>query len=364
MDKGKLFEKIKEILEFGKEGNVDFHEEQVRYVIKRLYQVISTPEPDYSDIWKRLQVKKRRYARLVQLRYAGIILFPLLVIGGIYFNKHTSDLGVLPVDQHRGGVHLILSEGKSLNLSMTDGKEFITDGEIQMHKDSVNRLSYPLIENDSDTVLRYNILDVPVAADYYLRLSDGTGVNLNADTRLRYPVVFHPQERKVYLEKGEAYFDVAKNAKSPFRIKVRDVEIEALGTSFNVNAYPDKESVLVTLAEGKVLVHKGSQKVILSPGEQVECEDEQFVVKSVNIFEFIAWKEGMFIFNRMSLENIMQQIQRWYGVEVIFFEEQTREYTFTGMITRDQPVEEIFKIMERTVDVHFSFKNNKVVITK
>lgn len=364
MDKSELFEKIKEILEFGKDGNVDFHGEQVRYGIKRLYQVISTPEPDYDAIWKRLLVKKRRRARLVQLRYAGIVLFPLLVVSGIYFNKYTSDTGVLPVDQHNEGVHLILSEGKSLNLSMTDDKEFIVDGEIQVHKDSVNRLSYPLVENNLDTILRYNTLDVPIATNYYLRLSDGTGINLNADTRLRYPVVFHPKERKVYLERGEAYFDIAKNAKAPFRIKVRDVEIEALGTSFNVNAYPEKQSVWVTLAEGKVLVHKGNQKVILNPGEQVECEGTRFVVKSVNIFEFVAWKEGMFIFNKMSLENIMQQIQRWYGVEFEFFEEQTREYTFTGMITKDQPVEEIFKIMERTVDVHFSLKNNKVVITK
>jgi len=87
-------------------------------------------------------------------------------------------------------------------------------------------------------------------------------------------------------------------------------------------------------------------------------------VKKVDVREYIAWKDGLFVFSRMSLEEIMRQVYRWYGVETVFSDETVRAVTFTGVIDKSMPLEELFKVIETVVDVRFVMdENNQVVIT-
>jgi ferric-dicitrate binding protein FerR (iron transport regulator) len=206
-------------------------------------------------------------------------------------------------------------------------------------------------------------LEVPVATDFQIELSDGTIVFLNADSRLKYPTSFGSTERKVYLE-GEAYFEVSKDAVRPFRVETKDVVIEVLGTSFNVNAYPEQSSTSTTLATGKVQINKGEQQVLLQPGEQACSTDTGFIVHTVDVREFISWKDGLFIFNNMSLEQIMRQMERWYGLSVTFLNPEVKKYTFTGMINKHLVPEETFSVIQKTVNVQFTISGKQVIIKK
>lgn len=365
--KDELFEELWRILYPGDEGQGKEIDSDVREVIDRLYDLTVIPEPDYDKMWRRV-VKKRSsrgisFTRRV-LKYAAVVLPLLLLFGGLFLlNREEVSVQVAnssgkPVN----AVLLTLSDGSELNLSEIRQNKFVADDIVEIHRDSVKGLIYEM-GTRQDTVERYNVLEVPLAADFRLQLSDGTVVYLNSGSKLRYPVIFKGAERRVFLE-GEAYFEVARDERHPFRVEVKDVEVEVLGTSFNINAYPEREEVRTTLVSGKVRVTSGKNGVVLSPGEQAACANGDIRVQEVEVREFISWKDGLFIFNRMSLKDIMIQLERWYNLKVIFFDSEIEEYTFTGMIDKNLPVKETFKVIEKVVDVNFSLKDGNVIVTK
>ena len=151
-----------------------------------------------------------------------------------------------------------------------------------------------------------------------MTLQDGTVVNLNSASELRYPVRFAGTERKVFLT-GEAYFQVAKDKEHPFVVVTGEAEIEALGTSFNIYSYEEENRIETTLVEGAVRFAVADQTVILMPGEQgVVGTDGNLEKKKVDVFPYIAWKEGKFVFRKRSLEEVMHIISRWYNVAVSY----------------------------------------------
>ena len=263
----------------------------------------------------------------------------------------------------QNAVMLTLAFGKKIAVDEQQLEESLTTDAVTIRRDSIGGLVYEVSGQKNRAAERFNILEVPVAAEYQLRLSDGTVVYLNSDSCLKYPEVFTGNERKVYLE-GEAYFEVAKDKEHPFKVMAQGVEVNVLGTHFNVNAYPERTDVVTTLVEGKVRVGRGTRQIVLVPGEQAAASAESLNVKKVDVREYIAWKDGLFVFSRMSLEEIMRQVYRWYGVETVFSDETVRAVTFTGVIDKSMPLEELFKVIETVVDVRFVMdENNQVVIT-
>ena len=186
---------------------------------------------------------------------------------------------------------------------------------------------------------------------------------MNAGTTLRYPERFREGSREIYLI-GEAYLEVAHDAENPFVVKTNDMDICVLGTTFNVNAYPEHADVVTTLAEGKVQVAGVASQAVLVPGEQAIASPEGMEVRKVDVQAYTSWKDGVFVFRSMPLEEIMEQVYRWYGVEAVFFNESVRTETFTGIINRSMSAEEFFRVIEKVVDVRFTMnKGNRVAIT-
>ena len=196
---------------------------------------------------------------------------------------------------------------------------------------------------------QYNTLEVPRGAEYELILADGTYVWLNADTRLRYPTCFNTDERRVYLE-GEAYFQV----------------VEVLGTQFNVYAYGHEERTYTTLVEGKVAVTASAsgQHVQLMPGQQASLgrQGGEIVVGEVNIQQVVDWKNGMFVFDDLSLEAILRKVARWYDVEVFYRNQQAKAIVFKGNLPRYGELPELLKVLENSSEVHFSLKGNTLIV--
>lgn len=195
------------------------------------------------------------------------------------------------------------------------------------------------------TKLMYE-LSTPQGGTYQITLSDGTKVWLNAGSSLIYPAEFASDQRMVTLL-GEGYFEVKKEQNRAFRVRSRDQIVEVLGTSFNVNAYPSNKNINTTLLDGKVKVGDGMQKaIVLKPGQQATyAAGSDIKVAEVNTAVFVGWKNGLFHFEETPLREALQQIGRWYDLDVQYQGTVTSSY-FYGQMERNKPLKDVLEILE------------------
>ncbi len=195
--------------------------------------------------------------------------------------------------------------------------------------------------------ISYNTISTPKGRQFTLQLPDGSKVWLNAASSLRYPVAFAGAERKVEIT-GEAYFEVAKNKKMPFKVSINNkTTVEVLGTHFNVNAYNDEETIKTTLLEGVVKVSHEKQTQLLQPGEQASVsqpsqKSQSITVQTTDVDAAVAWKNGTFSFTNASLETVMRQLARWYDIEVEFVGA-VPGGAFSGEIDRALSLDQVLK---------------------
>lgn len=204
----------------------------------------------------------------------------------------------------------------------------------------------------------YNTIATGKGNFYKLVLADGTKVWLNAASSLRFPVTFSGSERLVEI-RGEVYFEVAKDAARPFRVKMPgEGMVEVLGTHFNINAYPENGAVRATLLHGAVKVIRGGQSKQLAPGQQAVLSGAAGISleNSANLGRVMAWKEGYFWFEDTKIRDIMSEVARWYDVEVRY-EGRITEDGFSGRFTRDAPLSRLLQILKlNDMDVHVESK--------
>ncbi|MCF6404303.1 DUF4974 domain-containing protein [Chitinophaga filiformis] len=212
--------------------------------------------------------------------------------------------------------------------------------------------------------ISYNTMTTPRGRQFKLVLPDGTKVWLNAASSLKYPTAFTGSERKVEIT-GEAYLEVAQNADKPFILSVANgVTVKVLGTSFNVNAYPDENAVQTMLVTGSVQVTAANSAtpLTLQPGKQATLQKRtgKLSIQPADEEQVLAWKNGYFHFDRADIQTIMRQISRWYDVEVEYKEIPDKK--FSGTIPRNVNASQVFKILELTGNVHFTIDGNKVTV--
>ena len=246
------------------------------------------------------------------------------------------------------GTMVPLDEIKSGVLSEDDGLEIrkVKNGELSYHT------SGQLIGNNKSL----NRISIPKGATYKLTLADGTKVWLNAASSLSYPSHFSGDERLVELT-GEAYFEVAKNERMPFKVKVRNTEVRVLGTHFNVSSYAEDGPVRTVLLEGSVqLAYLGNQK-LLKPGYQAVTEgnSSNIILQKANTLQALSWKNGYFLFKENSIVEVMNQIARWYKVKVVY-EDGVEGKLFGGIYDKSKNLEELLKGLELTGLVKFKIE--------
>lgn len=258
------------------------------------------------------------------------------------------------------GAVLTLADGTQLVLDNING-QLATQGEVAITKDG-SELNYTLADVPTNQPVVYNSVTTPRGKYISLVLSDGTKIWLNAASRLRYPVAFTGQDRRVQVT-GEAYFDVATVPGKPFIVATPDgLQVEVKGTQFNIEAYDDEPYSITTLVEGQVQVQKGQQQDQLLPGQQLIAGKETMLwqQRKVNVNEYIAWKEGLFHFEDTSLEEIMKQLSRWYDVDVSFQTNADKHYYFT--ISRQEPLSRLLGIMEKAGNVRFVIDGQHITV--
>lgn len=206
----------------------------------------------------------------------------------------------------------------------------------------------------------FNTLSVPRGGKYNITLADGTVVWLNAASSLTFPAAFTGKERQVSLN-GEAYFEVATDPSRPFSVKVGDMQVQVLGTHFNIMAYNDEQSVNTTLLQGAVKIQSSTGEALLRPGQQAKMDHAGKVqVVHADIDAVIAWKNGLFSFNNASIEEVMRQVARWFDAEIVYPDGIPQD-RFQGEIDRSSDITAVLKILEAS-GVKFTVQGHKILV--
>jgi len=263
---------------------------------------------------------------------------------------------------------LTLADGSQVVLDSAQSGSLATEGHVQVNRTAGGQIVYQ--PTAPVTEIKYNTITVPKGSRVvHLVLADGSKIWLDASSSLRYPTAFVGKDRRVEIT-GQAYFEVTHNPSKPFTVHFtsgggKEGEIQVLGTHFNVMAFHDEDAMKVTLLEGSVKVAKGANTRTIQPGEQAilaQTRDNIELRNDIDLGEVMAWKNGVFKFQDITIEPLMKQLVRWYDVEVVFQDKPTDRFVST--IPRDVPASQVFKILETTGRVHFKIEGKKVTVMK
>ena len=323
--------------------------------------------------WKALKHKravkqgKRLWGSWV--RYAAMFMLPLITAIFLYHRYYPHENNVEIVRTVPSGTNkamLILADGVPVVLEQQHEK-VLKESDGTMINVMKEHISYEKMVNDDSEKLVYHELVIPRGGEFSLTLSDGTEVYMNADSKLRFPTKFGKNERVVELE-GEAYFQVARNEKSPFIVKSSCMAIKVLGTEFNVSAYSEDSVIQTTLVRGSVEVssERSGQSVVLHPGEQsaLSRQDYSLSVCTVDVSYAVAWKEGRLRFKEKPLSEVMKIVSRWYDVEVVYEDEEVKNYPFGCNFNRHATIEPLLKVFEATGPIEMRVDGRKIWIRK
>lgn len=323
------------------------------------------------DVERRLmeiKFKRRVKYRSNWWKLCGVAATMLILfsIGWMYWTKNDVSCPVI-VDAglEKASVTLRSGQGKRIVLDSTLVAQTIKQDCVAI------RVGVGVLEYDRDSVaigeLIYNQVDVPPFGEYMIVLSDGTKVYLNSASSLCYPTVFPPGERRVKLS-GEAYFVVAKGER-PFIVDTPLEEVKVFGTEFNVMAYEDEEELQTTLVKGSVGVLAkgmefiGFQKIV--PGEQflLNRKTGEIKIVTVDVFPYVAWKDGFFVSQNDNLETILRKMARWFDVEIFYQNPELKQKRFFGIMKRRACLQEVLDVIAKAGDVHFEV-NGRVVLVR
>ncbi len=253
---------------------------------------------------------------------------------------------------------LTLANGQQIILDSAANGQVANAGGVQVVKLDSGLIAY----QGSGSIVEYNKLSVPRGGQFRLTLPDGTKVWLNAASSLRYPTAFTGNDRTVELE-GEGYFEVAQKAAQPFMVKAGQVDVQVLGTSFNIMAYHDETAIRTTVLTGAVKVRAGVADAVVTPGVQASLAGQQkdFTISHPDLEEVVAWKEGKFSFGKTNIKSIMRQMARWYDMTVTY-EGNVDSVQFEGILSRKESAAQLLDAIAATGEVHFKIEGNNVTV--
>ncbi|GAA4314085.1 FecR family protein [Compostibacter hankyongensis] len=340
--------------------------DNIRNTAYREEQLLKMQQFDVEQGWRkaasRLAVRSspKRYFR----RAAAILLLLGASVTALLLRHHndarqTAALIENDVPAGTTRAYLSVAGGKSVILNQAGDTAFLA-GNLRVRQQH-GMLRLPPEPADKNRPVQYLDLHTPRAGEYQLLLEDGTRVWLNAASTLHFPDHFSGPERMVSLS-GEAYFEVAHDARKPFTVLVNGVKIRALGTAFNIHAYPEEGALQTALVSGVVEVRNRQERVRLSPGEMATVTPEGTAVALTDITMATAWKDGLFLFRNVDLSAVMLQLARWYDVEVTYAPGFKADSRFSARISRQVPLSRLLQLMEQTSIARFSLSGKKVTV--
>ncbi|GAA3648715.1 FecR family protein [Flavivirga jejuensis] len=328
---------------------------------------------DTEKDWKVVKGRIQRSKRSFRLWSYGIAASVVLLIS-ITFVLNNRDQNVIDFEAPIIVNNNIEKGIDKAILTLEDGSEVTLEKGTAYQTTRVTsngeEIIYEATNNQQSTTNNYNTLTIPRGGQFYIVLSDGTKVWLNSESQLKYPVAFtNGETRQVELVYGEAYFDVSpstahKGAK--FKVFHQSQEVEVLGTEFNIKAYKGETNIYTTLVEGKVAVSYTNKSKTLVPNQQLSLnlETNNISVAKVDIYNEVAWKDGVFSFESMPLNEIMKVLSRWYDMDVIIENTVQKEERFIGTFNKSNSIEDILMAIKSTNVINNYEINDKTLVIR
>lgn len=328
---------------------------------------------------KAVEIDQHRPLRIVSLRkrsyrfVAAAASIAILLLAGFYLRDKEA-LAVNSNSVSKQTARVIPPGASKAILTLEDGSEIElkkgSNYSNQKTKVKGTEIIYDENTLESNSKISYNFLTVPRGGTYCVELSDKTKVWLNSESKLKFPISFaEGSTREVVLEYGEAYFEVSPSTKhngARFAVLTKEQQVEVLGTQFNVKAYQDEALIFTTLLEGSILLNLADISQKLVPGQQsvLNRNTKKVAINEVATQYEVGWKNGLFTFKNKSLKEIMKVLSRWYDVDFVFADKKLESIEFKGQINRNQDLESILKLIQKTKYIDAYEVKNKTVILK
>lgn len=353
--------------------------------LRKKYDQQLEPEKAWLQLWKQLQKdthvsKPNRSVQKIAPKIwytiaAGTCILLTLAGGWLLRQKDANRPTPLAKIGHVGkrSAELIISTGETIDLSRSEFTRKIVDGTF-VTNDTMKMLSYredseKTTESDNNREEKtpreivYHTLRIPAGADYQVTLADGTKVWLNCESTLRYPVEFGKEQREVFLD-GEGYFEVNKAAEWPFIVNTEEMNVRVTGTKFNVKSYSTEPVVHTTLVEGSVRTCTGQTQVLLTPSEQF-CLNKttgKSSVQKVDTELYTGWTEGMFVFRNQCMEEVMNDLARWYKMTVFYSSSEVKKIRISANLGRYENIDDLLEIINESGKVIAIRKGTTITI--
>lgn len=319
-------------------------------------------------IWNNVKHKsvEKRFSFLTVLKYAAVfvLVFTTGALSYYLYNNATKE-NEFTITENKplnfNEAQIILSDGKSvpLNSKESEIKYDATGEQVIIDNDTIRQA-----KKEAEPTI--NRVVIPYGKSSQVTLSDGTQVWLNAGSQLVYPSVFKERQREVLLI-GEAYFNVAHNAKVPFVVRTEHADIEVLGTSFDVLAYPDDKMFQTILVTGSVSIEtkskgllSGKNKMVLEPNQMFYLDKEGGVnyVNNVDVATYTSWKEGMFDCNKLDLSRVVRRLERYYNKQIHIKDPLIGTYKISGKLDLKGDISEVLDVIQSFVPIDWGKQQN------
>ncbi|MDE1192677.1 MAG: FecR domain-containing protein [Arachidicoccus sp.] len=340
--------------------------EHISAVIERILHPVDN-ENTFVHLDGEQQFIQKRITLRAVWSAASVILFlaiSLFIYRQLNYTKQ-SIVRTTDIPPGHNGAILTLSDGSKVVLDSAGNGIIAQQGGAEVVMNG-RQLSYKASNVNKDSAV-FNTVSTTRGRQFTLVLPDGSHVWINSESAVTYPTLFKGKERRVSVT-GEAYFEVAKNAAMPFKVNAANkAEIEVLGTHFNIKAYSNENSLTTSLFEGSIKFRTTRQQSanLLKPGEQAELEQNGAVQVNKNIDEdkILAWKNGLFDFDGLSLEEAMRQLERWYDIDVVYEQNRIPDIHFYGQINKNISLNGLLKALQLT-DVKYRLEDRKLIISQ
>ena len=328
--------------------------------------LLYTESMDAEKGWEELKEKMNLDKKPIIINWKNIFQYAAVFVGLLslvyvfQYKTQTQTKTVIPTD----AIQLVLENGDIQILSPNGKQQIIKKNGEVVASQKENQISYRSAKAMNKLV--YNEIKIPYGKTFKITLSDGTVVNMNAGSSLKYPVQFiNGHNREVVLE-GEAFFDVTKDKKHPFIVKTRGVDVRVLGTKFNVSSYKEDAEINTVLVEGSVSLSsaaKSNEKAMLVPGEKGTWNNQKraIAVEKVDTRIYTEWMSGELVFRKTAFKDIIKKLERSYNVTIENNNKELLDKRFNASFNKDiETIDQVLVAMSKIQD--FSYKKEGKLI--
>ncbi|TQO37506.1 FecR family protein [Arenibacter algicola] len=351
---------FKEIIEANQELDLAFRQIDSEKAYRRILEETSKKESIIRKIY------------IPVLKYAAVLILLLATTFLIYTN-----VDLVQKAETNADTNMSKSQQSQITLELGDGSVEILNENINQTisnkkgstivvKQEKGKLKYESVGANNKELI-YNRLTVPFGKRFEIELSDGTVVQLNSGTILKYPVTFtNPNSRDVFLE-GEAFFTVQENPDHPFIVHTKKMNVRVLGTKFNVSSYENEDTTSAVLVEGSVKVFKPNEKdnlevgTIISPKQQAALQNGEFSVEEVDVQKYIAWTQGILYFDNDRFADIVKELERHYDVKIHNNYQELDSVRYTGTF-QYKTISEVLEVFKRNTKFEYELNTEAITI--